>query len=109
MEQFSTYSSQTVQENDHRLPAFFLGTGGNEPRVSIFDNQNLKVQPGMPLPPNHSAYVIDVNSENSIVAIGTKGSKAFIINGSQEPFKDTHAIPRQLSQGAPRYRPWKNI
>ena len=79
----------------------FLGAGGKDPRVDIFNTYSYESQALTRLPKNQSAYVMDINSDKSILAIGTKGGLIFLIDASENRKHEEQISTRQLIQGAP--------
>ena len=51
----------------------FLGAGGNKPRVEAISAETGETWKLVEFPPEHSAYALDLSSEDGSLAIGTKG------------------------------------
>jgi len=79
----------------------FLGAGGKNPRVDIFNTYSYESQPLIRLPKNQSAYVMDINSDKGTLAIGTKGGLICLIDITENRKLDDQISVQQLIQGAP--------
>ena len=79
--------------------AVFLGKGGNTPGLELFSVDSDETQRIIDLPFPHSAYAIDFESNNGLIAIGSKGGHIYILRYSEQNDEFHQTI--QLFQGAP--------
>jgi len=79
----------------------FLGAGGDNPRVEIFRAGSPKSKKLIEFPPHHSAYAMDLEWEEGLLAIGTKGGLIYVLDGTQDQnFAEADPIQKMV-QGAP--------
>ena len=78
----------------------FLGAGGNNPNVEVFNADSGEGNKLLELPPLHSVYTIDTDSESGALAAGTKGGLIYLTTVARELESNDSALPRKLVQGA---------
>ena len=79
----------------------FLGAGGNKPRVEAISAETGETWKLVEFPPEHSAYALDLSSEDGSLAIGTKGGLIYIVASVQDRKTFKPAKPIELIQGRP--------
>jgi len=87
----------------HQIYQVLVGAGGENPGIEIFGTGAQNPSESLAFPYRNSVYAIDINIEDKLFAIGTKGGLIYILKSFQENHDlEVSATRRQkLSQGAP--------
>ena len=88
-------------DTESQADTIILGTGGQTPRVELFDGDSGETRKIIELDTGHSAYAIDIDSESGRIAVGTKGGLLYVVPNAhnEDPMKSTSRM--KLVQGAP--------
>jgi hypothetical protein len=77
----------------------YLGAGGSQPAVWAFEPDSGNLTQMLRLPPGHSVYTIDLDTEAGIAAIGTRAGRIHLLRLDGEPSAEHEPPPARL-QGA---------
>lgn len=90
------HQTDSIQKSNELL----LGAGGTHPNVSVFDINSGEIRTLIEVPYGHSVYAIDIDFEEEMIALGTRGGLIKIV---PDPAKQgaEGLTPRTLIQGAP--------
>jgi len=90
------HQTDSIQKSNEVL----LGAGGTHPNVSVFDINSGEIRTLIEVPYGHSVYAIDIDFEEEMIALGSKGGLIKIV---PDPAKQggEGLTPLTLIQGAP--------
>lgn len=77
-----------------------VGSGGDDPCVAIFEADIGETRKLIRLQPGHSAYAIAIDTEQEIIAVGTKSGLIYLVTSLQTQDLDDPTPNNKLVQGA---------